>query len=166
MHCKPADSMNLQTKITDLLFRRQKGLGMIIVFLFFSLVAFRFDSQKISLIWNDYPSIALAIALIIALFAFIWLKIEKRKTKTLIQHLQNMLSRQNETNNSKLDELSKRQREVFGLILEGKSNKEITAKLHIELSTLKTHINQLYKILEIKSRKEIKQVDKEIIERN
>ena len=73
--------MNLQTKITDFLFRRQKLLGMIIVFLFLSLVAFRFDSQTVSLIWNDYPAIALAIALIISVFTFTWLKLEKRKTQ-------------------------------------------------------------------------------------
>ena len=158
--------MILGTKITDLLFRRQKVLGMVIVFLFFSLVAFRFDSQKVQLIWNDYPSIALAIALIIAAFAFIWLKLEKQRTQTLIDKLQNMLSAQSEVTNSKLDELSNRQREVFDLILGGKSNKEITTTLHIELSTLKTHINQLYKILEIKSRKEIKQIDKVIIRKS
>jgi DNA-binding CsgD family transcriptional regulator len=157
--------MKLGTKITDLLFRRQKVLGMIIVFLFFSLVAFRFDSQKVRLIWNDYPSIALAIALIIAVFAYIWLKLEKQRTQTLIANLQNMLSAQSKDTNNKLDELSNRQREVFELILGGKSNKEITATLHIELSTLKTHINQLYKILDIKSRKEIKQIDKMIIKK-
>ena len=157
--------MKLGTKITDLLFRRQKVLGMIIVFLFFSLVAFRFDSQKVRLIWNDYPSIALAIALIIAVFAYIWLKLEKQRTQTLIANLQNMLSAQSKDTTNKLDELSNRQREVFELILGGKSNKEITATLHIELSTLKTHINQLYKILDIKSRKEIKQIDKMIIKK-
>ncbi len=155
--------MKLGTKITDLLFRRQKVLGMIIVFLFFSLVAFRFDSQKVRLIWNDYPSIALTIALIIAAFALVWLKLEKQRTQALIDKLQNMLSSQSEVKSNKLDELSNRQRAVFDLILAGKSNKEITTSLHIELSTLKTHINQLYKILDIKNRKEIKQIDKEII---
>ncbi len=158
--------MNLQTKITDFLFRRQKLLGMIIVFLFLSLVAFRFDSQTVSLIWNDYPAIALAIALIISVFTFTWLKLEKRKTQSLIHDLQNLLARQHGTTNSKLDELSNRQKEVFDLILEGKSNKEIMAKLHIEQSTLKTHINQLYKILEIKNRKEVKRIDKELIKKH
>ena len=109
--------MKLGTKITDLLFRRQKVLGMIIVFLFFSLVAFRFDSQKVRLIWNDYPSIALTIALIIAAFALVWLKLEKQRTQALIDKLQNMLSSQSEVKSNKLDELSNRQRAVFDLIL-------------------------------------------------
>ncbi len=36
------------------------------------------------------------------------------------------------------------------------------AELHIELSTLKTHINQIYKILGIKSRKETKNFNNKV----
>ena len=40
----------------------------------------------------------------------------------------------------------------------GKSNKEIMDELCIELSTLKTHINKIYKTLGITSRKQIKKL--------
>jgi len=52
--------------------------------------------------------------------------------------------------------LTSRQYEVFQLIKEGKSNKEIMSSLYIEQSTLKSHINQIYKKLNIKSRRELK----------
>ena len=53
-------------------------------------------------------------------------------------------------------DLTSRQREIYDLILSGKSNKEIVSILYIEQSTLKTHINHLYKKLNIQSRKELK----------
>lgn len=146
--------MSITTKITDLLFRRQKTLEIITIFLFFSLVAFRFNARSVDLFWSNSPAIAILLAIAIALLAIIWIRIEKRKTQLLIDRIQIKNIDKEAEIKSKLLELSLRQREVLDLILKGKSNKEITESLHIELSTLKTHINQIYKILGIKSRKE------------
>ena len=44
--------------------------------------------------------------------------------------------------------------EILQLIAEGKSNKEIADVNFVELSTVKTHINNIYAKLEVKSRKE------------
>ncbi len=148
--------MAIFTKITDLLYRKQKTIEIAVIFLFFSLVAFRFDSKKVHLFWNDYPSVAILLALTTALIAVIWLRIEKQKTQLLINNLQKENAEKSIKVENKLFELSLRQKEVFDLILKGKSNKEITSELNIELSTLKTHINQIYKILGIKSRRETK----------
>ncbi|MGV8964269.1 MAG: helix-turn-helix domain-containing protein [Candidatus Saccharimonadaceae bacterium] len=150
------------TKITDLLYRRQKAIEIIAIFLFFSLVAFRFDSEKVKLFWSDYPSVAILLALTTALIVVIWLRIEKQKTQILINSLQKANAEKSTKIESKLFELSLRQKAVFDLILKGKSNKEITAELNIELSTLKTHINQIYKILGIKSRRETKSFENEV----
>ena len=152
--------MKLLTKITDLLYRKQKTLEIIAIFLFFSLVAFRFDQNQVKLLWSNYPFVAVALALIIALIAIVWIRIEKQKTQQLITHLQNKEKDRSTQLESKLIQLSARQREVFNLIVKGKSNKEITTELNIELSTLKTHINQLYKTLGIKSRKETRNFDR------
>lgn len=146
--------MTILTKITDLLYRRQKTIEIIAIFLFFSLVAIRFDSKEVKLFWSDYPSVAILLALTTALIAVIWLRIEKQKTQLLISNLQKENAGKYTKIESKLLELSLRQKAVFDLIVKGKSNKEITAELNIELSTLKTHINQIYKILGIKSRRE------------
>ena len=151
--------MKLFTKVTDLLFRKQKVLELIAVFLFFSLIAFKFDSRNIKLLWSDYPSIAIILAFIISLIAIIWIKIERQKTSLLITNLKERVEEKSDSIETKLKELSPRQKEVLSLIVKGKSNKEIMAELNIELSTLKTHINQVYKILCIKNRREIQQLD-------
>jgi LuxR family maltose regulon positive regulatory protein len=48
--------------------------------------------------------------------------------------------------------LSEREMEVLALIAAGKSNKEIAAKLYVSMSTVKTHINRLYRKLGVRSR--------------
>ena len=54
------------------------------------------------------------------------------------------------------EQLTDREQQVALLILKGYSNKEIMHELHVEQSTLKTHINQIYKKGEISNRKEFK----------
>jgi DNA-binding CsgD family transcriptional regulator len=49
-------------------------------------------------------------------------------------------------------ELSKRELEILGLLAQGHSNQEIASKLFISLSTVKTHIQNLFEKLEVKRR--------------
>lgn len=49
-------------------------------------------------------------------------------------------------------EVSKRERDILELIMEGKSNKEIEANLFISINTVKNHIYSLYRKLGVKSR--------------
>lgn len=51
--------------------------------------------------------------------------------------------------------LSMREKEVLDLILSGKRNKEISDMLHIEVSTVKSHVNNIYAKLQVASRKEL-----------
>lgn len=53
------------------------------------------------------------------------------------------------------DALSERELEVFYALLSGKSNQDIRAFLFIEKSTLKTHINRIYKKLNVHNREEL-----------
>jgi DNA-binding CsgD family transcriptional regulator len=55
--------------------------------------------------------------------------------------------------------LSKQEKKVLDLILEDRSNKEIAAQLFVSVSTVKTHINNLYKKLQVSSRDEVKKLD-------
>src|SRR3712207_7042650 len=48
--------------------------------------------------------------------------------------------------------LSERELEVLVLIAAGKSNQEIAARLFVSTSTVKTHINRLYRKLDARSR--------------
>lgn len=54
--------------------------------------------------------------------------------------------------------LTVQERKIFSLIEAGKSNKEISSELNIEISTVKSHVNNLYSKLKINSRKEIMKI--------
>ena len=54
-----------------------------------------------------------------------------------------------------LQDLSVQERKIFTLLLEGKSNKEISEILLIGLSTVKSHVNSIYSKLDINSRKDL-----------
>ncbi|MDB5211128.1 MAG: hypothetical protein JWQ30_1955 [Sediminibacterium sp.] len=51
--------------------------------------------------------------------------------------------------------LSQRETNIASLILDGRTNKEIAQELSIEVSTVKTHVNNLYAKLKVGSRKEL-----------
>lgn len=55
--------------------------------------------------------------------------------------------------------LSQRETTIVQLILDGKSNKEIAAVFNIELSTVKTHVNNIYAKLRINERKELQKYE-------
>jgi len=51
--------------------------------------------------------------------------------------------------------LSQRELTIIKLIADGRSNKEIASELSVELSTVKTHVNNIYAKLNVKGRKDI-----------
>jgi DNA-binding CsgD family transcriptional regulator len=53
-----------------------------------------------------------------------------------------------------IDQLTSKEHSILLSICQGKSNKEIAAENFIELSTVKTHINNIYNKLGVKNRKE------------
>lgn len=55
--------------------------------------------------------------------------------------------------------LSQRETSIVLLMLEGKSNKEIANTFNIELSTVKTHVNNVYAKLKISDRKELQKYE-------
>ena len=59
--------------------------------------------------------------------------------------------------NDSLAKLTEQEHNIVQQILENKTNKEIAAAMFISVSTVKTHINNVYKKLEVSSRDEIKQ---------
>jgi len=56
--------------------------------------------------------------------------------------------------NEKIEALSKKELEVYKLIVAGKSNKEIASALFVETTTIKSHISKVYQKLGVKNRKE------------
>ncbi|TRX48706.1 hypothetical protein FNH22_28505 [Fulvivirga sp. M361] len=58
------------------------------------------------------------------------------------------------------DPLTVRETEIVELIIQGKRNQEIANQLFVELSTVKSHINNIYKKTEVKDRKELIKITK------
>lgn len=54
-----------------------------------------------------------------------------------------------------IEKLTIKEREILKLVDEGLSNKEIAARLSVEVSTIKSHISSIYQKTGIKSRKEV-----------
>lgn len=58
-----------------------------------------------------------------------------------------------------LDNLTKQEQNILNLLREDKSNKEIAEALFVSISTIKTHVNNIFKKLKVQSREEIKNLD-------
>ena len=91
-----------------------------------------------------------------ALGIWLALKLSKPKIETIVVEKEVYVNR---NENFVLDtslvsqlELSKRELEILGLLAEGHSNQEIAAKLFVSLSTVKTHIQNLFENLDVKRR--------------
>ena len=52
----------------------------------------------------------------------------------------------------KIKELRKREKEILKYVMDGLTDKEIAEKEFIEVSTVKTHVNNLYKFFGVHSR--------------
>jgi DNA-binding NarL/FixJ family response regulator len=57
-----------------------------------------------------------------------------------------------------LNVLSHRQREILGLVAEGRSNAQIAAHLYLSESTIKQHLRAAYKALGVRNRGEAAQL--------
>lgn len=88
----------------------------------------------------------------------IWLalKLSKPKIETVVVEKEVYVNRnENFVLNTSLVsqlELSKRELEILGLLAQGHSNQEIAATLFVSLSTVKTHLQNLFEKLDVKRR--------------
>jgi DNA-binding CsgD family transcriptional regulator len=155
--------MDFSAKYWNIIFNKQKLLEFIAVLLIFIAIGFSFGREGAKWFWNDYPFIAMILVIVGLLSSLLWIKIEKHKTQVIIKEIEKSSKAKSNIINEKVDLLTKRQREIFDLILQGNSNKEIMDKLFIELSTLKTHINHIYRTLEVGNRKEAKAIGKSYV---
>ena len=62
-------------------------------------------------------------------------------------------------NKNPLLELTIQERKVFDLLRQGKSNKEIAEECSVSVSTIKSHVNSIYSKLDVKSRKDIMNIE-------
>ena len=87
--------------------------------------------------WKDWLPILSIIGVLIFAIGYYWF-LKKRNPRSKI-----------------LDQLSPREKLIYNAIKNGKTNKEISATLFISHSTVKTHINNIYRKLGVTSREEL-----------
>jgi len=87
--------------------------------------------------WKDWLPILSLVVLLVFAFGYYWF-LKKRNPLSKV-----------------LNQLSPREKLIYNGIKNGKTNKEIASELFISLSTVKTHINNIYKKLDITSREEL-----------
>lgn len=95
--------------------------------------------NKDRILWNIILGVLLLISLIFNMY--LW----QSKRRFL-----------NAKNQNLLEALSQQEQKIVGLINQGMSNKEIASTLFISLSTVKSHINNIYKKLNVRSRDNLK----------
>ncbi len=119
-------------------------------------ISIRGSDGKINLLLHNYPAVIFLMVAVSSFLVAINFQINSRKISSLSNQIREQSKIKSEELEAPLNGLSERQKEVYDLIISGKTNKEIMTKLFIEQSTLKSHINQIYKKLSIKSRRELK----------
>jgi DNA-binding CsgD family transcriptional regulator len=133
----------------------QRILTGIIIFAALSAIGFSFSGNQVDWFWSKAPFMAILLILLTFAISKIWLDIDRRnqdeRLKIIVSNLEN---KGKLPGNSLLPKLSEREREVLQKIGEGKPNKQIADELFISLSTVKTHINNIYKVLKVSNRKE------------
>jgi NarL family two-component system response regulator LiaR len=100
--------------------------------------------------------IGLIAVIFTALGIWLALKLSKPKIETVVVEKEVYVNR---NENFVLDkslvsqlELSKREMEILSLLAQGYSNQEIAEKLFVSLSTVKTHVQNLFEKLDVKRR--------------
>lgn len=95
-----------------------------------------------------YVRLDLYLSLVAACFLITGLLIARRPTATKLPELA--------TNAGSLpqNQLTNRELQILQLIADGKTNKEIAATYFVEVSTVKTHVNNIYTKLSVKNRVE------------
>ena len=81
-----------------------------------------------------------------------------RTMQALDEHVNDYIARRLAQNNLRTDaalHLSPREREVFGLLVQGRTNKEIAAQLGISESTAKFHVSAILKKCGARSRVDV-----------
>jgi len=140
----------------NILSKYHKYLLIIALILSSIAISIRGSDGEVRLVFNNYPALITLMITVSLILVAIYFHINSKK----ISELSNQIKEQSQSKDDGIidliEGLTERQREVYDLILLGMTNKEIMNKLFIEQSTLKSHINQIYRKLDIKSRRELK----------
>ncbi len=119
-------------------------------------ISIRGKNGEIKLVLHNYPVLITLLITVSLFLVAIYFQINKKKISILSNQIKEQSKFKDDGIDALIGGLTERQMEVYGLIISGKTNKEIMTELFIEQSTLKSHINQIYGKLNIKSRSELR----------
>lgn len=119
-------------------------------------ISIRGSGSEVKLVLHDYPAIITLLVTVSLTLVAIYFNINSKKISSLSNQIKENSQSKDKGLYDLIEGLTERQKDVYDLIICGKTNKEIMTELFIEQSTLKSHINQIYKKLNIKSRKDLK----------
>jgi len=151
---------NRINKIKNTLSKSKKYLLGIAIVLISIAVSIRSSDGEIKLVLQNYPALIFLLVVTSLFLVAIYFRSTIHRITDLSSQIEEHSKNTGEEFDNLLNELTERQREVYDLIISGKANKEIMSELFIEQSTLKSHVNQIYKKLNIKSRNELKSKSK------
>ena len=140
----------------NILSKYHKYLLIIALILTSIAISIRGSDGEVRLVFNNYPALITLLITVSLILVAIYFNINSKKISELSNQIKEQSQSKDDRINDLIEGLTERQREVYDLILLGMTNKEIMSKLFIEQSTLKSHINQIYKKLNIKSRRDLK----------
>jgi DNA-binding NarL/FixJ family response regulator len=143
-------------KLKNILSKHHKYLLGVALVLSSIAISVRSSDGKVKLVLQNYPILIFLLVVVSSCLVAVYFVINRKTITSLSEQIKEQSSVSDEGMDALLRELTERQREVYDLIIAGKTNKEIMTELYIEQSTLKTHINQIYRKLNIKSRRELK----------
>ena len=147
---------NIRIKMENILSKYHKYLLIIALILSSIAISIRGSDGEVRLVFNNYPALITLLITVSLILVAIYFNINSKKISELSNQIKEQSQSKDDRINDLIEGLTERQREVYDLILLGMTNKEIMSKLFIEQSTLKSHINQIYKKLNIKSRRDLK----------
>jgi two-component system, NarL family, response regulator LiaR len=139
------------------LFQRNKATIIYSISLAFLLFLLKWLELRFIIFDHSFELYIGFIALIFtALGIWLALKLSKPKIKTVVVEKEVYVSRREnfapDTALISQLELSKRELEILSLLAEGHSNQEIATKLFVSLSTIKTHLQNIFEKLDVKRR--------------
>ena len=132
---------------------KQKVLTGLIILAVLCSIGFSYSKGQVNWFWSRAPYFALLLIVVAFVTARVWLNLENKRMEERIKSILASQKKQLDRSNDPRNNLSDREKEVLQKITEGKSNKQIADELFIELSTVKTHVNKIYKTLNVSSRK-------------
>lgn len=147
---------NIRIKMENILLKYHKYLLIVALILSSIAISIRGSDGEVKLILSNYPALITLLITVSLILVAIYFHINSKKISNLSIQIKEQSQSKDDGRDVLIEGLTERQREVYDLIILGKTNKEIMTELFIEQSTLKSHINQIYKKLKIRNRRELK----------